>query len=593
MTDHLDEVALEALATGRQDLLSDAARDHLAACDACRELVEAEREAARDATVALRRAAPRMDDLDAMIARAMQAAPSTGPTRRSLAVGAICGGLAATALAILALPSASVSGATRFGRQGVTIARAADSLVDSLVPGGWAGVAVVGLVVALLLAVPVRFLLGERRPSSGLVTGALALLLSIGVSAPAFSAHAYRVEGAWPEPQPRVTLDVDARPTSEALRLATEAAHLGLVLRLEDDRPVTLHVHDIPIGDVVSALLGDADVVVIPSSRLVTVRPDEAPSEAAPPAPAVAAPSPPPIPAVPPSPPAGLGDRVTLGSDVTIGPDEVVRGVYTMGGDATIEGRAFGDVVTMGGDADVRSEVVGNVTTMGGDIKVRDGARVHGDLNAMGGRIDVADGATVYGQTLSASEGNGRISIHHDDGDDGGNADGPADVVRWGLWHVLLFLLGLVMMGTARERFDVIQREVASRPVRSALGGFFGLLAGGVLCVVLVVTIIGIPVSAVLGTLLIAALCVGWSAAAWWLGSVLPIPALKGRPVLQLAAGVAGLFLAGLAPKIGVLVSLVAALAGLGAAVATRLGGKPRDAKKRVHVPTGPFAGSR
>ncbi len=589
--DHLDEVALEALATGRQDLLSAAARDHLASCDACRELVESEREDARDATVALRRASPRIDDLDAMISRAMQAVPA-GPTKRSLWIGATVGGLAAAALAMLAMPSASVSGVTSFGRQGVTIARATDSLVGSLVPGGWAGVAVVGLVVALLLAIPVRFLLGERKHAagSGMITGVLALALAIGVSAPAFSAHAYRLEGTWPEPQPTVTLDVDQQPTSEALRLATEAAGLGVVARMPDDPPVTLHVRDVPIGDVVSALLGDANVVVIPGDSLVTVRPDAHADIAPPPPPAPAAPAVPAVPAAPPAPPAGLADRVTFGSDVEVGEGEVVRGVYTMGGDAQVDGRAFGDVVTMGGDADVRGEVVGNVTTMGGDIKVRDGARVHGDLNAMGGHIDVADGASVFGQTLSASEGHGRISVHHDDGHRASPDDDGADVVRWGLWHVLLFLLGLVMMGTARGRFEVVRSELSSRPIRSALGGFFGLLAGGVLCVVLAVTIIGIPVSAVLGTLLTAALCVGWSAAAWWLGGVLPIAALKGRPVLQLAVGVGALFLVSLAPKIGMLISVIAALAGLGAAAATRLGGKPRQQQKRPHIPTGPFA---
>ncbi len=616
--EHLDEVALEALATGRQDLVSEATREHLAACEACRERVEIEKDDAQEATVALRRAAPQVD-LDTMIARAMQAVPvADGPSRRSLIVGAAIGGLVASGLALLALPGASVSGLSRIGRQGLTLGRAADSLVDSLVPGGWGSVAIVGLLFALLLAVPIRLLLSDRRgPGTGMLTGALGLLLAIGVSVP-LHAHAYRVEGAWPDPQPTVTLDVDGQPTSEALRMATEAAGLGVVARLPNDPPVTLHVRNVPIGEVVSALIGDADVVVLPGPSLVTVRPDEAPapapsepapseaepseaepseaepSEPAAPAPSAAAAAPaPPAPPAPPSPPAGLGDRVTLGSDVVVGPDEVVRSVYTAGGDARVDGRAFGDVVTMGGDADIRGEVIGNVTTMGGDVKVRDGARVHGDLNAMGGHIDVADGATVFGQSLTAHEGHGNIEIRAgDDAETPETHEGETpEVVQWGLWHVLLFLLGLVMMGNSSKRFDAMRAEVAARPFRSLFGGIFEMLAGGVLCLVLVVTVIGIPVSAVLGTLLVAAVCVGWSAAAWWLGGVLPIRALKGRPVLQLAVGVGALFLAGLAPKVGPMVSVMAALAGLGATVSTRFGGKKPN--ERVHVPTGPFRKSR
>ncbi len=625
---HLDEMALEAFATGREDLAPAEARAHLEGCEACRALVEAEREDARDASVALRRAMPELDDLDGMVARAMQAAaPSDAPSRRSLWIGGALGGIAAAALAILSLPGASsVSGLGAAGRQGLTLARAADSVVESLVPGGWSVVALAGLALALLFAWPLRWLLGDRRaPGAGLATGAIALGLALVVSAPALSAHAYRVEGEWPAEAPRVTVDVDARPTSEALRMATEAAGLGLVARLPEDPPVTLHVREVAIGEVVQALLGDLDVVVLPGASLLTVRPDVAPSappasesdpQGAEPAAQPAAPgddpgaepgiaiaccppqireagAPPPAPppsAPPPSPPSGLGDRVTLGADVEIGEDEMVRAVYTMGGDARILGRAFGDVVTMGGDADIEGEVIGNVTTMGGDITLGEGARVHGDLNAMGGDIDVDEHALVHGQVLSASDrGPSHLALRRTT--PAGEPKGEPGFFRWALWHALLFLLGLVMLGTARERFTVLRGELASAPVRSAFGGFFGMLAGGVLTLVLVLTLIGIPGAAVLGSLLFVAVCVGWTVSAYWLGTVLPIGALKERPVLQLAVGVGVLFLVGLVPTFGKLIAIAAALAGLGAVIATRFGKKQRAQSPR-HVPTGPFRSS-
>ncbi|HEY8426823.1 MAG TPA: polymer-forming cytoskeletal protein, partial [Sandaracinaceae bacterium] len=576
------------------------------------------REAVRDASVALRRAMPELDDLDAMIARAMRAAPSDAPTRRSLAIGGAVGGLAAAALAILSLPAASsMSGLGAAGRQAFTLARALDSLVESLVPGGWSAIALAGLGLAALLAWPLRWLLVDRRPGTGLSTGAIALALAVGVSAPALRAHAYRVEGEWPAGAPRVTVDVDGRPTSEALRLATEAAGLGLVARLPDDPAVTLHVREAPIDEVVQALLGDLDVVVIPGASLITVRPDAAPPPADPaepgaghdgvalrccppevvdvpaapdPAPAapsfaVAAPSAPPA---APSPPDGVGDRVTFGADAVIGPDEVVRSVITMGGDARVLGRAYGDVVTMGGDAEIVGEVIGNVTTMGGDITVRAGARVHGDLNAMGGQVEVEDEATLHGQVLGApGRGPHLASVHVP-----GVHDGEPDVYRWALWHALLFLFGLVMLGIARERFTVLRGELAARPVRSAFGGLFGLLAGGLLTIVLVLTLIGIPGAAVLGAVLFVAVCLGWAASAYWLGSVLPLGVLKDRPVLQLAVGVGALFVVGLVPAVGKLIAAAAALAGLGAVIATRFGKQARAAKRR-HTPTGPFRGMR
>lgn len=563
MSPHLDELALEALAGGRPDLASSEARAHLDACEDCRAIVERERAMLEDASFALRRAMPDLPGLDAMIARAMEAAPpAAAPSRRSLWIGGALGMTAALVMGWLSLPRASLSDAGTVGRQALTLGRAVDSIVSASVPGGWLAIAGIGLAVALALALPVRlFLGGDRRATAG----AVALLVAIAVSAPAFTARAYRVEGEWPDR--RVSLDVDERPTSEALRMATEAAGLGLVARFPNDPPVTLHVHDVPIGEVVQALLGDADVVVIPSASLVTVRADSRDNVA------VAAPLEPAALPAEPEVPSGLDDRVTFGGDVTIGEGERVRDVVTMGGDARVEGRAYGDVVTMGGDADIAGHVVGDVITMGGGIRVREGAEVHGALNAMGGEIEVDDGARVHGEVLR--EGGGAA---HDDGD--------ASIFRSGLWHALLFLIGLAMLSTMREQLGYVRAELDARPIRSGFGGFFVFLAATILGVVLCVTIIGIPVAFILGVVFVIALLIGWTTSALWLGSVLPIQALKDRPVHQLGAGIFLLFILGEIPTVGWLVSAVALLAGLGAVTATRFGSAPR--KKRIPT-TGPF----
>ncbi|HHH28758.1 MAG TPA: hypothetical protein ENK57_10500, partial [Polyangiaceae bacterium] len=107
---HLNEIALEALATGRDDLVDPAALAHLDECADCAQRVSVERLAAQDATVALERMIPALDDLDAMVMQAMQAAPETeialgaAPTPRSLVTAAGLGGLAAVGLGLLSLP---------------------------------------------------------------------------------------------------------------------------------------------------------------------------------------------------------------------------------------------------------------------------------------------------------------------------------------------------------------------------------------------------------------------------------------------------------------------------------------------------------
>ncbi|GAB5544159.1 MAG: hypothetical protein SangKO_039190 [Sandaracinaceae bacterium] len=601
---HLDELALEALATGRDDLVSDVLLDHLDECAECAARVELERHGAMDASLALRRAMPELDDLDGMIAQAMLQAPdelSPAPSRRSLWWGAGMGGLAAAALAVLSLPStASWGGVASAGGQLISLWRAVDSLVEATVPGGWMVVSVIGLVVVALLAMPMRLLLGHRK-----ITGLGPLASALGVALFALgalpgAAHAYQVDGEWPDPEPRVSVDVTDQPTSEALRQAAASAGLGVVVRLEEDPPVTLHVQDAPLGEVVEALLGELAVVVRPSASLITVRPASPPAQApAPPAelripdmfvepaadgPAVA-PVAPPAPPIPPA-PAGVSDRINFGGDILVREDEQVRDVVTMGGDAEVRGRAYGDVVTMGGDAEIFGEVIGNVITMGGDIELSDSARVHGDLNAMGGEIEMADGAVVHGEMLTSddceTDSAPRADLEKGDG------TGPS-FFRWALWNVLLFLLGLVMLGTGAKRFSNLRSELASRPLRSALGGLLGVLCGVVLMVVFAITLIGLPATVVLGALLFVGLWMGWSTSAWWIGSVLPFAFLKDRPVAQLAVGVAVLFVVGLVPKVGMLVVMIAIFAGLGAVIATGFGNQSPQAGKRRHVATGPF----
>ena len=281
---HLDELAVEALATDREDLVSEAALDHLDACEPCAERVYLERVGVEDASVALERIIVEFDDLDSMIAQAMSHYPEEGaavmgaaPSRRSLSAGAALGVVSAIGLALLSLPGAeALSGLSTAGSQVWTLGRALDSVVESAIPGGWALLAVVGLLFSLALVVPMRFFLGTKplRPGPA-VTSMLAIGMLAVLSAPSSLAHAYQVEGQWPEPQPRVSVDVDRQPTSEALRQAVQSSGLGVVVRLPVDPLVTLHVADAPLGEVVEALLGTSDVVVRPGANLVTVRPAE------------------------------------------------------------------------------------------------------------------------------------------------------------------------------------------------------------------------------------------------------------------------------------------------------------------------------
>ena len=110
------------------------------------------------------------------------------------------------------------------------------------------------------------------------------------------------------------------------------------------------------------------------------------------------------------------------------------------------------------------------------------------------------------------------------------------------------------------------------QPLRALASGFLGLVAGAVLTVVLVITIVGIPGAIVLALGGFLAAYAGLATAASVLGAALPVPALKERPVLQLAVGILVLFLVSRVPVVGPLLGFLAMMIGLGAVLITRAG---------------------
>lgn len=234
-------------------------------------------------------------------------------------------------------------------------------------------------------------------------------------------------------------------------------------------------------------------------------------------------------------------DRVAFGSAVFVGPGEVVR-----------------DAVAFGGDTIVEGEVLGDATSFGGSVVVRGDGRVRGELTSFGGAVEDA----TFGVAAHRGEKGFLERLGHWAG----------DLVRSAVSHVLLFLLGLLLLGTARERLRAVQTVMVRQGLETTGLGFLAYVAAVVMIVLFAITLIGIPVAVLIGLALPLATYVGLAAAATVIGAALPIPQLAGREVAQLGAGVAVLFVASQVPLVGTMVTVVAACLGVGALVRTRLG---------------------
>jgi hypothetical protein len=110
--------------------------------------------------------------------------------------------------------------------------------------------------------------------------------------------------------------------------------------------------------------------------------------------------------------------------------------------------------------------------------------------------------------------------------------------------------------------------------VRTLATGTLGTIVGGVVFLALCVSLIGIPIAIVLamGAPLVAAAALATVVPV--IGAMIPTRRLDGRPVARLAAGALVLFVVTRIPLVGSLALGLALLAGLGALVLTRFGGR-------------------
>jgi len=242
---------------------------------------------------------------------------------------------------------------------------------------------------------------------------------------------------------------------------------------------------------------------------------------AAPPSPSIAPPPPVEPPPPPPRPRRSRtdrrnGDRVRIGGDVTVDAGEVIDG----------------DVVAIGGPVKVDGEVQGDVVAVGGSVTLGPTAVVEGDVTVVGGPLHRDPGAQVRGQAQEVSLGGidfGQWTWRRNPvGQWWRSALGSAFAFVGTLVRVAvlcLFAVLVVLFGR-----DYMERAGTMAAASSLKAGAVGLLAQVlflpllvITCVVLVMTIVGIPLLLLLPFVIlgIAVLAlVGFTGVAYRVGTI-------------------------------------------------------------------------
>ena len=272
-----------------------------------------------------------------------------------------------------------------------------------------------------------------------------------------------------------------------------------------------------------------------------------------------------------------------------------------------------GDVVAIGGSAEVKGYVQGSVVAIGGNVYVRPGSRIDGDAVAIGGTVVQEGDGRIGGSVVNGPLLPGGLISRIVKGV--AEREGARRFVVWPFGVLrplgrageflsnLLFwaIVAAILVLLFPRRLEVMAGALPEAPGRAAaygIGGFFVTSAGMVmlimvavaLCVILAMTVIGIPLIPVVGIGLVGAIL------------LLPFLALLGTVAVWLSLGRAvtartglheprtiwaallGLLIVGIAtliPGIGPLIGVTLLIFGFGVALMTGMGSNVTWAQRR------------
>jgi hypothetical protein len=297
------------------------------------------------------------------------------------------------------------------------------------------------------------------------------------------------------------------------------------------------------------------------------------------------------------------GDVVIWGRSYTLASGEKIKGdLLVYGGNVTIEtgGEVKGDVTVFGGNLTLSGEVYGDVTVWGGNVNIDNDATVRGQVMAVGGVVDSAPGADIRGDEIEGLPFIPEVPNAPEPPEfpnpppssDRGSGIGRkiGNFFRGVFGIMLLMVLGILVVAFIPRHTETVSETMVKDAGKSFVTGLIALTGGSIALMVL----------AVIGSLLIATLCLapiglalflpavvaaiallfGWIAAGLLLGTKVLRAVRHKEPTAVSAVAVGILLLSVLSaiPCVGWALALGTVMWSLGAVVNSRFGTRPWNA---------------
>lgn len=271
---------------------------------------------------------------------------------------------------------------------------------------------------------------------------------------------------------------------------------------------------------------------------------------------------------------------VRFGSDVTIGPGEIVGDVVVFVGSATINGEATGDVVVFGSAVlAATAKVRGDLVVFGGPLEVAADAVVEGDVVSFGTEFNAAPGFSPGGESVVLESKAMPAFRWFSEGLLWGRPIVPT--LGWVWWVVALLGLLYLAINLVFERpVRACSEFLEQKPLTAGLAGVLTLVLVPPICVLLMLTIVGLPLVPFFGLALLVGAVFGRVAVARWLGRTIVSEDPSGGGLhasRSLILGMAIICVLYAVPVVGFLTWFSMGILGLGAVVASVIVGLRRE----------------
>ena len=277
-------------------------------------------------------------------------------------------------------------------------------------------------------------------------------------------------------------------------------------------------------------------------------------------------------------------DRALEARDRALEARDRARDAVNTGPLTVKENDVVDSAVSYGGPVSVRPNAVvqGDAVAFGGDVELFENAVVNGDAVAFGGRVIKHENAVVHGEEVSMGSSklaglfvkglkDADVAKHENKAKAHDDKEG-ASVAAFFLQFAGLFGLGFVLMLFAPQRMKQLETTIRREPIVNGVVGFLGMLALIPMTIILAVTLVGIPVAALMWLSMFFFVPVGLAATANVLGQAVPTGKLRKTQALVLAVGLLALLLVSKIPVLGAIVLATVICVAMGAIIRTRFG---------------------